>query len=187
MINTDGHVIVSRDVKHVENKCSHVAEIMGASPELNGTVTTDDHTAPSATCSSVSLSTPDLCDSDIDDSLTEQFIEPLADNEQQQTSITPPLSRSTASASPAQSLNDDVGNDTDAEAQHSYDDFNFDAEAGDMDGSEYNSTNSSDNEEVEPLNSSDPPRSTPIITETLTRSGRVSKPVVRYGTVSIGI
>ena len=56
MINSDGHVIVSRDVKHVENKFSHLAEFMGSAPEpagLLGSSTAAHNRLTSATNNSV--------------------------------------------------------------------------------------------------------------------------------------
>jgi transposase InsO family protein len=182
LVNAEGHVIVTRDVKLVETKFNHLAEIMGAQPEpaeLN-----DQPIAPT--------SSNDDCDDiePIDNNITtahDMHVEPDI--------ITQPSS-STIDQHHSDADADADDNDVDSDNQHYTDDYSDGSDADDddtcMDSTTISSTDSSepdgdaDTGNFLPLNSTNPPIDTPLTTAVTTRSGRVSKPVVRYGTVAVG-
>ena len=190
LINTDGHVIASRDVKHVESKFSHLAELMGADPESAGSLgsSTAAIDQPSSATHSNAIS----------------LAEDSYDSDTVVAADTPISAKATTASSPPQSpqhsppddqpYTDDDGFDAGTEERYSTDADDYDTDPGDA---EDNSTASystdsddADSDEhtdtVGPLNDSNPPVHIPASTTTTTRSGRAITPVLRYGLVPIG-
>ena len=187
LINSDAHIIVSRDVKLVENKFSHLAEIMGFDPQTTGLL----GSSPAAFNRSLSAQTGN------DTTLT-------MDSYDEDAGVAPEIPPSTEpptidcnipkSISPAivQRYNDDDVEPADEEDQSSTDSDGYDPAPGDRDSHstdpEGHSSDTEDesNDTVGPLAGSSPPLQIPASTAISTRSGRVVQPVVRYGMTAEG-
>ena len=187
LIDSDGHVIVSRDVKHIESKFSHLAEIMGAQPEPTGNIGSSSAvTSQSALSAYSSVDTLSVDPFDIDDTTVALD---TSINEESAIELTDDPISSSSSPTNDQLFSDDDGFNADMDEQNNTGtDTDSTCSGSDVNDDQYSSTESDDEltTEVEPLNSINPPLSIQVSAPITTRSGRVIKPVNRYGTVSVG-
>ncbi|MCW3101490.1 MAG: retrovirus-related Pol polyprotein from transposon 1-94 [Chthonomonadaceae bacterium] len=177
LVDSNSHIIKSRDVRCIDDSFQHLAEIMGETPPATGLINQPSHSS-TGTQSGTLVTGPE------DDETLEQYElemgidEPTLVDDDPITSL--PLPTTTNVEVPVQPL-DEAGLNSLPDILEDELDDGYDGES--TNESEYSDDDTVD---VEPLDSNNPALSVPVTAPVVTRYGRVSKPVVHYGAPAVG-